>query len=60
MPTKVTREGRDYYEYSPQELDAMRNRKLEEHYIRNGQTKFAVSPFTNQQAPPTGGKKGIR
>lgn len=48
MPQQVIRDGKTYYEYSPQELEAIRNRQIADQYARNGQRKYASSPF--QQA----------
>jgi len=46
MPQQVIRDGKTYYEYSPQELEAIRNKQIADRYARNGQMKFASSPFT--------------
>lgn len=46
MPQQVIRDGKTYYEYTPQELEDIRNRQIADRYARNGQRKIATSPFT--------------
>jgi len=44
--TTRTINGKTYYEYTPQELEELRTKRIADYYERHGQQKFAVSPFT--------------
>ncbi len=46
MPQQVIRDDKTYYEYTPQELEDIRNKQIADRYARNGQCKLAQSPFT--------------
>jgi hypothetical protein len=52
--TTRTINGKTYYEYTPQELENIRNKRLADHYERNGQMKFAQSPFTQTNGKTVG------
>jgi glutamyl/glutaminyl-tRNA synthetase len=56
MPQQVIRNGKTYYEYSPQELEEIRNKQIVDRYARNGQMKFAQSPFTQVNGKQQGHK----
>jgi hypothetical protein len=47
--TTRTIDGKTYYEYTPQELDEMRLKKIADHYQRNGQQKFAAPTTSTMQ-----------
>lgn len=51
MPQQVIRDGKVYYEYSPQELEEIRNKQIADRYAKNGQRKLAQSPFTQSHGP---------
>ena len=57
MPQQVIRDGKTYYEYTPQELEAIRNKQIGDRYARNGQFKFASSIHEEQNGKLTGHKK---
>lgn len=58
MPTQVTRDNKSYYEYTIEELEKHRLDLAIAYILKNGQSRFIDSSYSDMsQAPRNGGKK---